>query len=195
LLNHGARDDGSALSFAQAGGHTEVAQLLGQSGTAPMGTPVAAAQGGSKAGLEAVVNSVDRPDNCLRIRNAPGKSHQVVGCAPLRETLMLTGVVQNGWAQVQSPVQGWVFGRQIRAEGLFPAKAATRGSRSSEDSEDVEFFEFPESDEYVVTEPEYYYYSSPSEGYYVRPGRRFAYPPRPLRLGVAPPPPLPRPLP
>lgn len=206
LLNRGARGDGKALSFAQAGGHTDAAQLLAQSGASPMGAPMGATQGAVKAGLEAVVTAIDRPDNCLRIRNAPGRSHRIVECAALGEQLVLTGVVQNGWAQVQSPVQGWVFGRQIRAEGLFPAKAATAGRRSSESSaDDVEFYEFPDSEEYVVTEPEYYYYESPESGYYVRPGPGAAVAPRrlprpglsaelgPLRIGVAPP--LPRPLP
>jgi len=208
LLNHGARDnDGSALTYAQAGGHTDVAQLLGQSGVAPTGAPMGAMHGASQAGLKAVVTSVDRPENCLRIRNAPGRSHQMVGCAARGEVLTLTGVVQTGWAQVGSPVQGWVLGRQIRAEGLFPAKAAAAGRRSSGSStDDAEFFEFPESEEYVVTEPDYYYYQGPESGYYVQPGPRAAVSPRgllrsgfsaavgPLRLGVAPPP-LPRPLP
>jgi len=207
LLNKGARDDGSALSFAQAGGHSDVAQLLGQSGAVPTGAPMGATHGASQAGLEAVVTSVDRPENCLRIRNAPGTSHQIIGCAPKGEVLMLTGVVQKGWAQVGSPVQGWVLGRQIRAEGLFPAKAAAAGRRSSGSStDDAEFYEFPESGEYVVTEPDYYYYEGPESGYYVQPGPRSLIGPGrllrsgisaavgPLRLGVAPPP-LPRPLP
>lgn len=159
LLRHGARDmDGNALAYAQAGGHTEVVGLLAQAGTGQMGE--------GKAGLEATVTSVDRPENCLRIRNAPGSSHEIVGCVANGEKLMLTGAVQKGWAQVQSPVQGWVFGRQIRTEGMFPAKAAVEGRRTSESSSgDVEFYEFPEG---------------PESRYYIQPGPRGVIAPRRL---------------
>ncbi|MBI4962736.1 MAG: SH3 domain-containing protein [Desulfomonile tiedjei] len=211
LLSYGAIDsDGSALGFAQAGGHTRVYELLAQSVQTRMSArpQAGAVPGKGMAGgrsMDAVVTSVDRPDNCLRIRSGPNKSHQLVGCAALGEKMMVTGMVRNGWVQVQSPVQGWVFGRQIKAEGLFPAKAATRGSRASEESDDSEFYEWPESEEYVVREPEMYYYEGPDSGYYVQPSPGVVVPPRrpfrpgvgvevgPLRFGIAPA--LPRPLP
>ncbi len=108
LLQHGARDvDGSALAYAQAGGHTHVAVLLAKAATGQFD----AVPGEDKAGLEAVVTSVDRPENCLRIRISPGSSHEVVGCAVKGGKLTLTGVVRKGWAQVQSPVKGWVLSR------------------------------------------------------------------------------------
>jgi uncharacterized protein YraI len=65
-------------------------------------------------GGEAVVSGVDRPEGCLRIRSGPSTATQVIGCANLGETLLLTGIWSEGpWAQVAKPVPGWVYTPQI----------------------------------------------------------------------------------
>lgn len=62
----------------------------------------------------AVVAGVDLPENCLRIRSAPGSAYAVVGCAALGEKLRLTGLwSETNWAQIDRPTRGWVYGSQI----------------------------------------------------------------------------------
>lgn len=75
---------------------------------------------------EGTVVSVDKPDQCLRIRSGPGSRYDKIGCAAMGEKLKLTGVVQDNWAEVEGG-NGWVFAGQLRSEGTFPAQAATSG--------------------------------------------------------------------
>jgi uncharacterized protein YraI len=77
--------------------------------------------------LEATVISVDNPEQCLRVRNGPGTNHEKIGCLPKGATAELTGTEQNGWAQIATPITGWVTTWQIQAPGLFPAKPAASG--------------------------------------------------------------------
>jgi uncharacterized protein len=78
---------------------------------------------------EASVIDVDNPEQCLRVRGGPGTDREKVGCLPRGAKIKLTGTVQNGWAQIVSPMAGWVTARQIQAPGLFPPKAATAGAQ------------------------------------------------------------------
>jgi uncharacterized protein YraI len=60
------------------------------------------------------VVSVDAPDMCLRVRSGPGVSYPVVGCAAMGSRVVLTGVwSNNNWAEIDSPLRGWVSGSQI----------------------------------------------------------------------------------
>lgn len=75
----------------------------------------------------AVVTKVDRPDNCLRIRNGPGSSYDIVGCARLGDQLELTGVwTSNNWAQLTG--DGWVFGDQIETDLKPPLRVSGKYS-------------------------------------------------------------------
>jgi uncharacterized protein YraI len=61
------------------------------------------------------VVSVDRPEMCLRIRNGPGLSYPVIGCAAMGSRVNLTGVWSNNhWAEINRPMRGWVSDSQIR---------------------------------------------------------------------------------
>ena len=67
-------------------------------------------------GGDGVVISIDRPELCLRIRSGPGLGFDKVGCAEMASKLELTGVWSaNNWAQVESPVKGWVLASQINS--------------------------------------------------------------------------------
>lgn len=72
---------------------------------------------------EGVVISVDRPENCLRIRRGPSSAYDIIGCAGFGEKLRLTGVFSsdNRWAQLDN--NGWVILSQIRTN-LRPPQAA-----------------------------------------------------------------------
>jgi hypothetical protein len=65
---------------------------------------------------EGVVISVDRPENCLRIRRGPSPSYEIIGCVGFGEKLRLTGVFSsdNRWAQLDN--NGWVLLSQIRTD-------------------------------------------------------------------------------
>jgi uncharacterized protein len=132
----------TALDIARAGGFAQIADMLqaggGQASMAEVqkpaekaGASVASAPptrgGREREAPVGVVTGVDLPENCLRIRSGPGVNYPKIGCANQGENLQLTGSVQNGWAQVQEPVQGWVSGGQIRAEGLLPTARTTSG--------------------------------------------------------------------
>jgi hypothetical protein len=120
----------TALDMAQAGGFAEIVQMLkggSQASMAETGKPGPPTMGSERPGPVGVVTRVDLPENCLRIRSGPSTNYEIVGCANQGATLKLTGAVQNGWAQVLEPVQGWVSGGQIRAEGLFPSRSTTTG--------------------------------------------------------------------
>jgi len=73
----------------------------------------------------ATVVSVDRPENCLRVRGGPGSTYEVVGCLGMGQRLRLTGIwSSNNWLEIDGPVPGWVFGDQIQTTlvaGLPPA--------------------------------------------------------------------------
>jgi hypothetical protein len=130
----------TALDTAQMGGFADIVDMLrpggGQAGLAETRKPVerqtATRASDRPAGPVGIVTRVDLPDNCLRIRSGPGVNYPKIGCASQGESLQLTGSVQNGWAEVQGPVQGWVSGGQIRADGLFPPSRATSGYSSPE---------------------------------------------------------------
>jgi uncharacterized protein YraI len=65
-------------------------------------------------GGEGRVKSVDKPEMCLRIRRGPSLYLPVVGCARKGSRLKLTGLwSEDNWAQVEKPVRGWVYARQI----------------------------------------------------------------------------------
>jgi hypothetical protein len=75
-------------------------------------------------GEEATVTSVDRPENCLRIRMGPSIAHQVIGCAGMGEKLRLSGFWSyNYWAGLDG--QGWIHGSQIASEPRPPRPAST----------------------------------------------------------------------
>jgi hypothetical protein len=149
LLERGAdvtaRDDKgrTPLSIAQAHGYTQIVELLQSQGVQAKGPEVQQYTQKPREvvppsvdirppeGPMGVVTSVDQPENCLRIRSGPGVRYEKIGCANRGETLRLTGRVENGWAQLWEPVQGWVSGAQIRAEGLFPPTQATSGYRGA----------------------------------------------------------------
>jgi len=65
---------------------------------------------------EGVVISVDRPENCLRIRRGPSVAYEIIGCAGFGEKLRLTGVFSsdNRWAQLDN--NGWVLFSQVRTD-------------------------------------------------------------------------------
>jgi uncharacterized protein YraI len=63
----------------------------------------------------AVVVSIDRPENCLRVRSGPGTGYEIIGCVRMGERLRLTGVwSRNKWAEIDLPARGWVTASQIR---------------------------------------------------------------------------------
>ena len=75
-------------------------------------------------GEEASVTSVDRPENCLRIRLGPSIAHQVIGCAAIGEKLRLSGFWSyNYWAGLDG--QGWIHGSQISSEPRPPRPSFT----------------------------------------------------------------------
>lgn len=131
----------TALDIAQARGYRQIVELLesrGGQARAPeaqksMRSPIETSRQpmdtGPPEGPMALVTGVDQPENCLRVRSGPGVRYEKIGCANRGESLALTGMVENGWAQLREPVQGWVSGSQIRAEGLFPASQAASGNR------------------------------------------------------------------
>lgn len=47
--------------------------------------------------------------NLLNVRSGPGTNQNVVNTVQKGTTLALTGSQQNGWVEINSPVQGWVF--------------------------------------------------------------------------------------
>ncbi|MEW6349542.1 MAG: ankyrin repeat domain-containing protein [Thermodesulfobacteriota bacterium] len=191
LLGHGATDkEGRALALARQSGNQEMVRLVSSMGTQGL-------WGSQSAGaLQATVTKIDRPEGCLRIRSGPSTITQKIGCASMGDNLVLSGVVQKGWAQVEFPVKGWVFGSQVSSPGLFPAKAATAGSGySAEDYVDLERWygrfdddsksERRESSSMYDTSPGYYGYGTPGPGIVVT--RPFAPPPPPpLPIQVGP---------
>ncbi len=85
-------------------------------------------------GGEATVASVDKPDLCLRIRGGPASSYDKVGCAELGSKLELTGFWSAGnWAQVKTPVSGWVYAKQIDSD-LMPPTTTTYASSTRSSS-------------------------------------------------------------
>lgn|GEM_PF-1169881 len=74
---------------------------------------------------EGVVISVDRPENCLRIRRGPSVAYEIIGCAGFGERLRLTGVFSsdNRWAQLDN--NGWVLLSQIRTDLKPPRPVVT----------------------------------------------------------------------
>lgn len=129
------------LIVAQSRGHADVVALL----QGVPGKPVAPTTPGAPAGMEATVTRVDQPEQCLRVRQGPGTNYAKVGCAAHGAKLSLTGVVKNNWAEVRTPVAGWVTASQIDAPGLFPAKQAAAGEqteRSAVRGQAVESYSF-----------------------------------------------------
>jgi hypothetical protein len=99
----------------------------------------------------AAITAVDKPENCLRIRNGPSSSFQVVECARLSDKLALSGFwSDNNWALLQG--KGWVYGDQINAPSKPVSSASvvpgmTRG-RPSASGGDVYVREFVPSYDY-----------------------------------------------
>jgi hypothetical protein len=77
-----------------------------------------------------VVISVDRPENCLRVRRGPSTSYDIIGCAGFGDKLNLTGVFSsdNRWAQLDN--NGWVVLSQIKTD-LRPPQAVVSTPSSS----------------------------------------------------------------
>ncbi len=111
-------------------------------------------------GEEATVTSVDRPENCLRIRMGPSIAHQVIGCAGAGEKLRLSGFWSyNYWAGLDG--QGWIHGSQISSEPRpprpsFAASRVTGRYSSGSTSSDPELYR---GDPDVWGDPLYSYYS------------------------------------
>jgi hypothetical protein len=60
------------------------------------------------------VIAVDKPDNCLRVRTGPGNTFERITCLAKDTSIELTGIwSENNWAEIDSPVKGWVYGDQI----------------------------------------------------------------------------------
>ncbi len=112
-------------------------------------------------GEEATVTSVDRPENCLRIRMGPSIAHQVIGCAGMGEKLRLSGFWSyNYWAGLDG--QGWIHGSQISSEPRpprpsFTASRVTGRYPSGSASPDPELYR---GDRDVWGYPLYSYYST-----------------------------------
>jgi hypothetical protein len=150
---------------------------------------------------EAVVVSVDRPENCLRVRSGPSKNREVVGCLTSGQTLHLTGVFSKDGRWAQTDDNTWVYFRQVRSDLAPPKHAVASRSRAPrEEPEEVWTWEEPATagagfreapqmyDSYYET------YTYPSGSGYVLPGAAYSYPARPRLLPPLPPPPaLPRP--
>ncbi len=192
LLGHGAIDkDGRALAFARQSGNQEVVRLVA---SMPARTGAMGAQ--STGGVQATVTKIDRPDGCLRIRSGPSTATEKVGCASRGDNLVLSGVVQKGWSQVEYPTKGWVFSSQVSSPGLFPVKAATAGRRSGS-NDDEEYDTWAESfDDDFSSEgrsPSFSMYDTGPSGYsgssgYSVTGRAGIGAPPPLGPPPAPPP-------
>lgn len=88
----------------------------------------------SSANLQAVgglatILSVDRPENCLRVRSGPSTSFPVVECARMGDKLLVTGFwSDSNWALLQS--QGWVYGPQINSASK-PVRSVSATPRMS----------------------------------------------------------------
>jgi hypothetical protein len=154
------------------------------------------------AGGEAVVVRVDRPDNCLRIRSGPSMSYNLIGCAVMGQTLVLTGAFSTDgrWAQLDN--NGWVTFRQIRTSLKPPKRVISRVRTSDSDSDFDELWGRPAgagSSTRVSSEPYYDtdvgYFGVPYYSYYGWPGYTVRRPalPRPPALPALPPPPRPFP--
>jgi hypothetical protein len=84
----------------------------------------------AKAGTGEVI-SVDRPEGCLRIREAPNTHSKIVGCVDMGEELELTGLwTEDNWARVSGPAKGWVWAKQIKS-AMAPGAAAKSSSVAS----------------------------------------------------------------
>ncbi len=118
-----------------------------------------AAVAGQNQGTEALVARVDRPDNCLRLRSAPSRSGNVIGCAKMGDKLFLTGVFSGDgrWAQLNN--NSWVYYDQIKTS-LKPKKQMRAASRPRS-SEEFDTWEYP-AGSYYSADP---YYDS-GYGYY-----------------------------
>jgi hypothetical protein len=83
---------------------------IAQQGAAGTGQP-ARTTGGS-----AVVASVDRTGNCLRVRSGPSVSSNEIGCLAKGQTVHLNGVFSKDgrWAQLDN--NGWVYFRQLKSD-------------------------------------------------------------------------------
>jgi hypothetical protein len=79
------------------------------------------------------VVSIDRPENCLRIRSGPSMSHEIIGCARMDEAVKLTGVwSEDNWAEVTEPTGGWVYAKQISSDLKPPPQIGGSRVRSAE---------------------------------------------------------------
>lgn len=78
----------------------------------------------AKPGSGKVVD-VDKPEECLRVREAPNTYSRIIGCAELGEKLQLTGLwTEDNWARVKAPADGWVYAKQI-ASAMKPGQEQT----------------------------------------------------------------------
>jgi hypothetical protein len=77
------------------------------------------------------VVSIDRPEGCLRIREAPNTHSKIVGCVEMGESIELTGLwTENNWAALSEPAEGWVYAKQIQS-AMKPESATRRSSVAS----------------------------------------------------------------
>jgi uncharacterized protein YraI len=97
-------------------------------------------------GAPGEVTAVDRPDNCLRVREGPGSNYEITGCVNFGQDLNLTGYwSDNNWAYIDSPVAGWVYANQIRTslDPYQPRRTHSNQTYVRNDSDDVyEPFEY-----------------------------------------------------
>jgi hypothetical protein len=86
--------------------------------------------------VEATVTGVDRPDECLRIRQEASSSSEIIGCAKMDEKLQLSGNYSRDgrWAELAD--KGWVFAAQIDAPNKPKVQSQARRSYESYDTED-----------------------------------------------------------
>ncbi len=79
----------------------------------------------AKPGSGKVVD-VDKPEECLRVREAPNTHSRIIGCAELGEKLQLTGLwTEDNWARVSAPADGWVWAKQITS-AMKPGQEQTQ---------------------------------------------------------------------
>ncbi len=104
-------------------------------------------QQGQQATAFGVVIAVDKPDNCLRLRQSPSSQSSLLGCAQMNERLPLTGQWSQDGKWLQTTNNAWVYAPQVQTD-LKPRpkarQATSRRSRDSFQAEDEESFEAPE---------------------------------------------------
>jgi hypothetical protein len=119
----------------------------GQQGQPGPGGPGLQGQQGQQGTAFGVVIAVDKPDNCLRLRQSPSSQSSLLGCAQMNEKLPLTGQWSQDGKWLQTTKNAWVYAPQVKTDLKRPPQARHVTSRRSSDSfqeEDEEYLEAPE---------------------------------------------------